>query len=253
MSRRKGSPRSEPRRPRRRRDESPRRRGPTKWLLITPLATLAVIIVGVVALEAAAPVVEGEDRRVTGLPPLAVDGVEDCVRRRGDTETAEIREDFVRGGRVSSPQVFACPSAFDELEVTYVGEVVGELIPRRGGAWAQVNDDAYALEVGPLVGHRERAGFNTGMSVWLPDGLHEEIEAAGRPGRRGDVILVRGTLLRTDPDDGGGTTVRAEEMERLAEPLEIEDPFHLLQAVIAALLAMGAIATTVWARIVRRR
>lgn len=252
MSRRQGS-RSEPRRPHRRRDDSPRRRGPTKWLLITPLVTLAVIVTGVVALEASAPLVKVEDRRVTGLPPLALEDVQDCVRRRGETERGDIRDNFVRGGRVSSTQVFACPSAFDELEVTYVGEVVGEVIPRRGGAWAQVNDDAYALEVGPLVGHRERFGFNTGMSVWLPDGLHEEIEAVGRPGQRGDVILVRGTLLRTDPDDGGGTAVRAEELERLAESVEIEDPFHLLQAVVAVVLALAAIATTVWARIVRRR
>jgi hypothetical protein len=252
MRRHDGIGRSEPRRPRRG-GEGPPRRGHTRWLLVTPLAALAVIVSGVVVLEAMAPTVELEDRRVHAVPPLALPEVRDCVRRRDETEATGIREDFVPGGRVSSTQVFACPAAFDEVEVTYVGEVVGELIPRRGGAWAQVNDDAYALEVGPLVGHRERAGFNTGMSVWLPDGLHEEVEEVGRPGRRGDVILVRGTLLRTDPDDGGGTTVRAEELDRLAESVEIEDPLHLPQAVLAGLLAMAAVATTVWARIVRRR
>ena len=247
------APRSEPRRPRRSRHEAPSRRGHTRWLLITPLVALAVVIAGVVALEATAPLTDADDLAVTAVPPLAMEEARDCVRRRGDTDVQDIRDDFVRGGRISSTQVSRCPAAFDGLEVTYVGEVVGELIPRRDGAWAQVNDDAYALEVGPLVGHRERAGFNTGMAVWLPDGLHEQIEAAGRPGVRGDVILVRGTLYRADPDDGGGTTVRAEELERLADPVEVSAPLHVVQAVVAGLLALAAIGMTVWARMVRRR
>ena len=236
-----------------RRPPARHRRGPTKWLLITPLATLGVVIVGVMALEAAAPVAEPADRRVDGVPPLALEEERDCVRRLDDPGAEDVREEFEEGGRVSSTQVSLCPSAFDGLDVTYVGEVVGELLPRRGGMWAQVNDDAYALELGPLVDHRERAGFNTGMAVWLPDGLHEEVEQAGRPGRRGDVILVQGTLVRADPDDGGGTTVRAEHLELLAESEEIDEPFHLPQAIVAALLAVAAVGSVIWARVVRKR
>ena len=230
----------------------PRRRGPTRWLIVTPLVGLAVVIAGVVALEASAPVVDPGDRFEVEVPPLGLPDETSCLRRTDDDGAADVRDEFRSGDRVSSTQVHLCPAAFDEREVTYVGEVVGELLPREGGVWAQVNDDRYALDVGPLVGHRERAGFNTGLAVWLPDGLHEDIEAPGRPGRRGDVIKVRGELLRTDPDDGGGTTVRAVQLEVLADAVEIDEPLHVPQAIAAGLLMLGAAGTLVWSRRARR-
>ncbi len=230
-----------------------RRRGHTRWILVVTVVGLALIVAGVTALEAIAPEADRPDLAVAGIPPLALDEDRACTRRADDTVADDVREEFASGGRVSSTQVYLCPSAFDRVEVTYVGEVVGEVLRRRGGAWAQVNDDAYALELGPLVGHREHAGFNTGMSVWLPDGLHEDIEEVGRPGRRGDVILVRGMLLRADPDDGGGITIRAHELELLAASVDVEAPLHVVQAGVAALLAILAIAAVGWSRRVRQR
>ena len=231
----------------------PHRRRPTRWLLLTPITALVIMVAGVVALEAIHPQVDPTDRVVPGVPALAIDEDRACTRPIDQTAAEDLRAGFVPGGRVSSTQVYLCPLAFDGLSVTYVGEVIGEVLPRRGGAWAQVNDDVYALEVGPVIGHRELAGFNTGMSVWLPDGLHERIEDVGRAGRRGDVILVRGTLLRADPDDGGGITVRAEELEILAPSIEVEVPFHLVQAIVAGILALLAIVALVWSWQIRQR
>lgn len=243
------------RRGRRRGDggQAPRRRGPTRWLLITPLVGLALVIGGVVALEAMTPEPgPGADMRVE-VPPLGLEDETECVRRTDETGADDVREDYRDGDRVSATQIHLCPAAFDGREVLYVGEVVGELLPRDGGVWAQVNDDPYALEVGPLVGHTQRAGFNTGLAVWLPDGLHEDIEEMGRAGRRGDVIEVRGTLLRADPDDGGGITVRAEQVQVVADAVEVDEPLHVPQAVAAGVLALVAMATLLWSRRVRQR
>lgn len=240
----------------RRRNETPtrpRRRGRTRWLLVTPLVGLLVIVTGIIALEAAAPQVDVRDRAVDGLPAIAREDTPACTRRADDTIADEIRAEFPNEGRITSAQVFRCPRAFDGLTVTYAGEVVGEVLQRSGGAFAQVNDDAYALEFGPLVGHRQQHGFNTGLSVWLPDGLHERVEEVGRPGRRGDVILITGTLLRADPDDGGGLTIRADELEVVAPSISIEDPLHVPQLITAIVLALLAIAAIVWSRIVARR
>jgi hypothetical protein len=162
---------------------TPRRRGRTRWLLVAVVVGLVAIVGGVVALEATAPQIDPTtvDVEVTDLPPVAVTEAPMCTRGRLDELTIdELRADLPPGGRVRSEQVYRCPTAWDGLTVTFVGEVVGEVLPRRGGAWVQVNDDAYALEVGPLVGHRNREGSNTGMSVWLPDGLHEQIANVGR-------------------------------------------------------------------------
>ncbi|MFO7778977.1 MAG: hypothetical protein R6V28_11540 [Nitriliruptoraceae bacterium] len=66
-------------------------------------------------------------------------------------------------------------------------------------------------------------------------------------------MLLRGTILRADPDDGGGITLRATELETLAPPLEIEPPLHVLQVVVAGVLSVLALAATLWAGRVRRR
>ena len=242
------------------------RRAPTRRLLLGLLAVLLALLVGVIWLEAIHPQLDPTGNAVPGVPPLALDDQPTCrrfvdetpivdIRERlaSDAARERIREGLPSGGRISSTQVFLCPSAYDGLEVTYVGEVVGELLRRRGGAWAQVNDDDYALVTGPLVGHRERAGFNTGLSVWLDEPLADRITAPGRPALRGDVVLLRGTLLRADPDDGGGITLRATQMETLAPPLELDPPLHVTQVIVAAVLSVLALAATAWARQVRRR
>src|SRR5690606_33486163 len=161
-----------------------------------------------------APTPGPQPEAIPDLPPIAVhDETRQC--RRGDEATIEEIREQHRGvtGRVTSAQVVACPAAYDHLTVVFAGEVVGDLLRRRGGAWAQVNDDAYALEVGPLVGHRELDGFNSGLAVWFPDGLHEFIDEVGRPGVRGEVVLIEGTIRQSDPADGGGITLRAESVE----------------------------------------
>lgn len=226
----------------------PPRRGRTRWLMIGPLTGLALIVIGAVALEAAGPRTDPESAAIEGLPPLALDDARSCLRLEDDLAAADIRERFTAGARVSSTQVYRCPSAFDGVAVTYVGEVVGDLLRRDGGAWVQVNDDPYALEVGPLIAHREQEGFNTGMSVWLPDGLHERLTGLGDSTRRGDVVLVTGQLLRDDPDDGGGITIRADELDLLAPSETVDAPLHLVQAVVAAVLALVAAGTFLWAR-----
>ena len=234
------------------RNPTPRRRRRTRWLLVASVAVIALVMIGTEALLQLAPHVETDEFVVEGLPPLASEEVRTCFR--GEQATiGEVRSSLTIEGRVSSAQVYACPSAYDGALVTYVGEVIGEVIERDGGAWVQVNDDAYALETGPIHGHRTLRGANAGLSVWLPDGLHERLEAPGRSGRRGDVISVIATVRRADPADGGGLTLRAEVLEVLAAPLAAREPFHAIQAIVAAVLAVTAAALTWWARRVRRR
>ncbi|MEX2549758.1 MAG: hypothetical protein WD638_06000 [Nitriliruptoraceae bacterium] len=228
-------------------------RAHTRWILMGSVLAIAAIGFGAWWLEAVHPQLDTATAAVQGVPPLAMSDERSCRRLVEEAAVEEIQAGFPAGGRVSSTQIHLCPLAFDGVEVAYVGEVVGEVLPRAGGAWAQINDDSYALEHGPVVGHRERHGFNTGLSVWLEGGLAAEIEAVGRPAQRGDVVLLRGTVLRADPDDGGGITLRATELETLAGPLVLEPPLHRLQVVVAVVLSLLALAATLWARHVRNR
>lgn len=232
-----------------------RRRKRTRGALVLFVLLLAAVLLGTHALERQRPLVDTDDLAVTGLPRASISATNPrtCLRGVEASGIEDVRSELVPGERISSDQIFACPQAFDGRRIVFAGEAIGELLRRDGGAWLQVNDDAYALEVGPLGRHDDLRGFNSGLSVWLPDGMHEQVQGVGGPSRRGDVLLLEGQLLRADPADGGGTTLRADRMVVLAPSVELDEPLHVLQLLVAAGMAVLAIGTLLWSRRVRAR
>ncbi len=214
--------------------------------------SLVLLFVGAVLLRQAAPVLPVEGRQIEGLVESELE-TRTCDRSDDRERINEIRSDVPPQGRVTSEQVLACPMAFDGLSVTYVGEAIGELLPRDGGAWVLVNDDDYALDTGPLPTHRDFGGFSGGLRVWLPDELLDEIDGFGGPERRGTILELRGTVVRDDPDDAGGLTMRALSAEVVRESESIGAPFHAAQAVTASVLAVLAAGAWVLARRSNRR
>lgn len=157
-------------------------------------------------------------------------------------------------GLVRSGEVVACPDTFSPAgqrapAVVFVGEVIGDVLHRDRGAWVLLNDDAYALDNGPLPAHAELAGTNSGLAVWLPA---DQIDLAqltpGRPGQRGDVVRVEGHIRRADSADGGGLTLRANRVAIVAEAVSLQPPLHTRQAVVAAVLVVAALALTAYER-----
>ena len=144
-------------------------------------------------------------------------------------------------GLATSGEVLSCPFAFDGLLVIYVGEVVGDVLLRDGGAWLLVNDDPYALEQGPLTAGEPPRGTNSGLTVWLPDPLTGLVDEPGEHGVRGDVVEVVGRVNRADPADGGGLTIRAQEATLLAEAVELDEPVHWAQVGAAGALSLLAL------------
>lgn len=220
-----------------------RGRGPTKRLLLVP----TILLLGLVA---ALQLLEDATSR-TADPVLSVDvpdagsvGAPRICARDGDRQTiADVRDALGDDPMVTSAMVQACPEAFDGLTARYAGEVVGDLLHRDGGAWVLVNDDDYAWEVGPLPVHGEHRGTNRGLTVWLPEAFHGSITGLGRPNQRGDVLAIEGRIVRADPDDGGGLTLRATDVEVLATSVRVTEPLDLPQlwfAIAVTLLAAGS-------------
>ena len=224
-----------------------------RWPVLGTFVVLGLLLTLTATLEQRSPRLPESAPAVTGIPDPLTDDPVRCVRADERLRIEELREELREEGRLTSALATACPRLLEGRRVVYVGEVVGDVLRRDGGAWVQVNDDDYALEVGPLGAHRERRGFSAGLAVWLPDGLHESLGPPGRHGRRGAVVLVEGVFLRADPADGGGMSVRADTLTVIAPPVAVAPPLDR-PLVIAAVGALLAAATSgVWARLRARR
>lgn len=222
------------------------------WLTLAA-AGLATVGVGEVIhqLQLTAPTASQEYIAPgTTAPQDANDPAITCTRRTsGGTTTPEGATIRLPDRPVRSSEVVNCPDVFDGREVEYRGEVVGDVLRRDGGAWLLVNDDAYALSVGPLPAHREFSGTNTGLAVWVDTATAATIEHTGGPARRGDVFRFTGTILRVDPADGGGLTLRASDVELLSRGGPVELPTHDGQTRVAIVAAIAALAVSVAERI----
>jgi len=217
------------------------------------VVVLGLLLALTSTLERTAPRTTSSAPAVNGVPEPLLDAPVRCTRADGEDRLAELRARLRPDGRITSAIASACPRLLDGREVVHVGEVVGDVLRRADGAWVLLNDDPYALDVGPLGPHRERLGFNSGLAVWLPDGLHEALGEPGRHGRRGDVVRVTGTFLRADPADGGGLTVRANALEVLAPSRAVEEPLNTPLVVAAGIGALVAASAWAWARRRARR
>ena len=225
-------------------------------------AQIAATIAAVLVVVAVVKIVRDTAPEVV-LPPLAeaAPDLDDpdlvtCERTLPNApETLDQIAEVDSVGRVESSQVIECPDAFDRQVVTYVGEVVGDILHRDEGAWLLVNDDMYALEVGPLQGHSQFHGGNTGLSVWLPRPLPQL--TPGGPDRRGTVLAIDGFIQRTDPADGGGLTLTAlsgDSVRVVAESQAIDRPLNRGQAIAALVFSLvAALAVAVERRAARRR
>lgn len=176
-----------------------------------------------------------------------------CERLTPGTPPAGTVEQAPAPGRVTSRQLVECPDLFDGRPVTYVGEVVGDVLRREGGAYVLVNDDGYALGQGPLPAAGEPSGGNSGVAVWLDGELADLVSRPGGPGVRGEVLAIQGVVHRTDPHDGGGLTIRARQARVLAPAREVPSPVHPGHVAVAIGLAALAVGATVAERVIARR
>lgn len=147
---------------------------------------------------------------------------------------------------VSAGELDAAPDGWNGLEVTVVGEVVGDYSVRKEWVWVQLNDDPYVSE--PLSESGRLQGANVSVGVRLPSDLFSE--TWGPPGSyrvRGPVLAVTGVFRYADPATGGETFVDATEVELLEPALALEAPPSEMGLLFAA-VAMMAFGGGLWGR-----
>ncbi len=130
--------------------------------------------------------------------------------------------------------------AYDLVQVTVVGEIVGDYGDRGDVVWVQLNDDAYTHQ--PPGSMRQLAGTNTGISVRLSGISLEDFGSPGGHGVRGPIVEVTGVFRNLHPQLGGLTFIDATDVilveQSVATP---ESGPDLAALIIGTILTVGGL------------
>ncbi len=96
------------------------------------------------------------------------------------------------GGWVTSQALIKNAAELDGEAVVFMGEVIGDLMPRGNFAWINIQDD-----------------YGT-IGVWASLELTKEISYFGDYNHKGDIVAVEGTFFRADPELAGEFCIRAQ-------------------------------------------
>lgn len=216
-----------------------------------PLGRLRVIGVALAALAGLALLIAGVSQ--LRHPPVVEPAP--TVADAGDPREPIVCPDEPAGQtpRVSSDDLYECPRVYDGALVRYEGEAVGALLRRNDGAWAQLNDDAYAGDLGPLPAHRDFRGGNAGMGVHLPPGLADQVTWVGGPSAQGDVLEVIAKFHHVDADSGEVAVLRAREGRVVRPGHAIQEPVLPDRRVVGALVALATAGLLIAEPLLRRR
>ena len=141
---------------------------------------------------------------------------------------------------VDVAELLAEADAYDLMEVTVVGEIVGDYGDRGEIVWVQLNDDAYTHQ--PPGSDRQLAGTNIGISVRFSEVSLEGFGSPGGHGVRGPIVEVTGVFRNLHPEMGGLTFIEATDVVlvqgSVADPEASPD---LAASIVGAVLTIGGL------------
>ncbi len=98
---------------------------------------------------------------------------------------------------ISSTELIESSQEYDGKEIVYEGEVIGELMHRKDGVWANVVDGENAI------------------GVWMSSDLASEIEYKGTYNAQGDILQIIGILNRACVQHGGDFDIHASSINKI--------------------------------------
>ena len=118
----------------------------------------------------------------------------------------------VFAGEVAVSDLVAEGESYADMEVTVVGELIGDYGNRRNGfMWTQLNGDSYTSA--PLADGGPLAGSNIGIGIRMPTGLADGLDPPGRYRTVGPIVRVTGMWKYHDPVRQGETYLDVASME----------------------------------------
>jgi len=106
---------------------------------------------------------------------------------------------------ISSPELINNAKQYDGKEITYSGEVIGDVMVRGKFAWINVSDAKNAI------------------GIWLPQDLTKGIYNTGSYKTKGDMVEVKGKFNRACIEHGGDLDIHASSLQIVQKGEKVEE------------------------------
>jgi hypothetical protein len=127
------------------------------------------------------------------------------------------------GAELSSNELIDNAKEYDNREVIYIGEAVGDIMARADYAWVNVNDGDNAI------------------GVWARIAETSDIGSLGGYTKKGTTVKVAGEFHRACLEHGGDMDIHALDIEILQEGYEILRKTNTVKMSVAFILFAGAL------------
>ena len=131
---------------------------------------------------------------------------------------------------VTSTDLIDKAQALDLSEVTYHGEVIGDIMLLGEHAWINVSDGANAI------------------GIFVPTSLMQDVSLPGRYNMHGDEVSVTGTFHRACPEHGGDMDIHAGHVQLTASGYPVSHEIKPWKVSAAAVLVLANLALVFFAR-----
>ncbi len=138
-------------------------------------------------------------------------------------------------GAVSSTDLIEDAKALDGQTVVYVGEVIGDVLPRGDHTWLNISDGTNAI------------------GVWVEAQALEPVPTPGRYGQQGDTVRVTGVFYRACREHGGDMDIHAITVELVAKGNARDIGVSGWRLVLAIALTCVDVTAGLWWLATRRR
>jgi hypothetical protein len=127
--------------------------------------------------------------------------------------------------QTSSSELINNAKQYDGQNITYTGEVIGDVMLRGDFAWVNVNDGQNA------------------MGIWLNQKSAEKIKITGSYSHIGDHIMVTGVFHRNCIEHGGDMDIHAQDIQIISTGRTLSENFDTAKRnVVFILLAIISLA-----------
>ncbi len=128
-------------------------------------------------------------------------------------------------------ELYASMKKYDGKQIRIEGEVIGDIVYHRDGAWINVNDDVYSKR--SIAEGNKPKGQNSGIGIWVSKEDAKKVKFKGDYFHKGDIVYVEGIFSSNCPKHNGDIDIHAKKFMVVKQGYEIDHDINLKLAMIS--------------------